>query len=185
MSSSRRKRRRSHALARYQKERQRNLLAQPGPLPVVLVLDHLKAGFNVPKIFRSAQAFGAREVHLIGIGPFDPAPAKGAMRSVPARFFEDFAESHRQLSEAGYGLYTLEPAGGMPLHLAELPERCAFVLGHEELGLSFDPSEYPGMGRLTIPLTGPMQSLNVSVAAAIVLYELSRRQQGINTQRSC
>jgi tRNA G18 (ribose-2'-O)-methylase SpoU len=174
MSSNRRKRRRSHA--RYDKERQRNLLAEPGPLPVVLVLDHLKAGFNVPKIFRSAQAFGAREVHLIGIGPFDPAPAKGAMRAVPARFFDDFAESHRQLSDDGYRLYTLEPSGGTPLHLAELPERCAFVLGHEELGLSFEPSQYPDIGRLSIPLTGPMQSLNVSVAAAIALYELSRRQ---------
>ncbi|MFO7593918.1 MAG: TrmH family RNA methyltransferase, partial [Pseudomonadota bacterium] len=82
---------RRNALKRYEKHRRRNLLAKPGEQPFVVVLDHLKAGFNVPKIFRSAEAFGAHEVHLIGIGPFDPAPAKGAFKKVPARFHEDFA----------------------------------------------------------------------------------------------
>ncbi|MDH4007534.1 MAG: hypothetical protein OEU35_05690, partial [Desulfuromonadales bacterium] len=62
---------------RYNKERQRNILARPGAHQFVLVLDQLKAGFNVGKIFRSAEAFGAGAVHLVNIGPFDPAPAKG------------------------------------------------------------------------------------------------------------
>ncbi|MEW8013730.1 MAG: hypothetical protein AB2807_02755 [Candidatus Sedimenticola endophacoides] len=43
----------------------------------MIVLDHLKAGYNVPKIFRSADAFGAAAVHLINIGPFDPPPPRG------------------------------------------------------------------------------------------------------------
>ena len=47
------------ALLRYTKQRQRNLLAEPGVHDFVLVLDHMKAGFNVAKIFRSAEAFGA------------------------------------------------------------------------------------------------------------------------------
>lgn len=46
-------------LTRYRKERQKNVLAKPGPHEIALVLDQLKAGFNVPKIFRSAEAFGA------------------------------------------------------------------------------------------------------------------------------
>jgi len=49
---------------------------------------------------RSAQAFGAREVHLIDLGPFDPAPAKGAFKAVPPRFFEDFAECYRYVAGA-------------------------------------------------------------------------------------
>jgi len=176
MTSKARKRRgRLDALQRYERERRRNLLAQPGAFPFVVVLDHLKEAFNVPKIFRSAQAFGARAVHLIGIGPFDPAPAKGAFRAVPALFHDSFSESHQALRQEGYRLFTMEPAGGEPLYDADLPPRSAFIFGHEEAGLSFDPSDFAGIGRLTIPQSGPVQSLNVSVAASIAMYEYVRR----------
>jgi tRNA G18 (ribose-2'-O)-methylase SpoU len=178
MTSIRRKRfKRSQALQRYEKHRRRNLLAKPGPSAFVIVLDHLKAGFNVPKIFRSAQAFGAAEVHLINVDPFDPSPAKGAFRAVPARFFDEFDDSYRDLRGRGYSLFTLEPAGGSSLYECALPLRSAFVFGHEEVGLSFDPREFPDIRSLTIPQVGKVQSLNVSVAASIVMYEHVRRHQ--------
>jgi tRNA G18 (ribose-2'-O)-methylase SpoU len=141
------------------------------------VLDHLKAGFNVPKIFRSAQAFGAQEVHLIDIGPFDPAPAKGAFKAVPARFYDSFADSYRRLRERSFKLFTLEPNGGTPLYECNLPENSAFVFGHEEIGLSFNRSDYPEIAGLTIPQGGAVESLNVSVAASIVMYEYVRRRR--------
>ncbi len=166
----------SQALRRYAKQRQRNLLAQPGERSFVVVLDHLKAGFNVPKIFRSAQAFGAHEVHLIDIGPFDPAPAKGAFKAVPARFFDAFVDSHRALRERGYQLFTLVPSEGAHICECDLPDQSAFVFGHEEMGLSFDPADYPDIRSLTIPQSGLVQSLNVSVAASIVMYEYVRRR---------
>ena len=177
MTSRRRNREyRSQALRRYTRQRQRNLLAQPGEQPFIIVLDHLKAGFNVPKVFRSAQAFGAREIHLIDIGPFDPAPAKGAFKAVPARFFDTFAESCQVLKELGYVPFTLEPAGGTPLCGCDLPQRSAFVFGHEEIGLSFKPEDYPDMRTLTIPQSGVVESLNVSIAASIVMYEYVRQR---------
>lgn len=166
---------RNQALLRYRKHRNRNLLAEPGRHPFVLVLDHLKAGFNVPKIFRSAEAFGATEIHLINIGPFDPAPAKGSFRRVPARFFEDFASSYRNLEARGYRLYVLEADRGEPVMTADFPPQSAFVFGHEEHGLSFDPATYPDIGRLSIPQFGRVESLNVSVAASILMYEYVRR----------
>jgi tRNA G18 (ribose-2'-O)-methylase SpoU len=113
---------------------------------------------------------------LIDIGPFDPAPAKGAFQAVPARFFDDFAESYRSLKESGYELFTLEPIGGTPLCACDLPEKSAFVLGHEEMGLSFARSDYPDVCSLTIPLSGAVESLNVSVAASIAMYEYVRRR---------
>jgi len=177
MTSRRRNREyRSQAMRRYTKQRQRNLLAQPGEQPFIIVLDHLKAGFNVPKVFRSAQAFGAREVHLINIGPFDPAPAKGAFKAVPARFFDTFAESYEVLKALSYVCFTLEPGGGAPLCECGLPERSAFVFGHEEMGLSFKPEHYPDMRSLTIPQSGIVESLNVSIAASIVMYEYVRQR---------
>jgi tRNA G18 (ribose-2'-O)-methylase SpoU len=176
MSNAKRKRfDRTQALRRYEKHRCRNLLARPGPSPFVLVLDHLKAGFNVPKIFRSAEAFGAAQIHLVGIGPFDPAPAKGAFKKVPARFFDDFPESYGALRQEGYSLFCLAPEGGETLTDSRLPLRSAFVLGHEETGLSFSLSDFPDVRPLTIPQLGVVQSLNVSVAASIVMYEYVRQ----------
>jgi len=159
---------------RYAKERQKNVLARPGCHEFVLVLDRLKPGFNVAKIFRAAEAFGAHAVHLIDIGPFDPAPAKGSFRKVPARFHADFAACHAQLRATGYTLFALDPDGATPLPATPLPRRSAFILGHEEFGFSFDRSAYPEIQSLAIPQFGSVQSLNVSIAAAVVMYEYVR-----------
>ncbi|BCR04551.1 hypothetical protein DESUT3_16200 [Desulfuromonas versatilis] len=162
-------------LLRYGKERQRNLLARPGVHDYVVVLDSLKPGFNIPKVFRSAEALGAREVHLIDIGPFDPAPAKGSFRKVPARFHDNFQGCWDALRAQGYDLFLLDPAGENPLPATALPGKSAFVFGHEEWGFSFDPANYPGLRRLAIPQYGQVQSLNVSIAASIVMYEYVRQ----------
>jgi tRNA G18 (ribose-2'-O)-methylase SpoU len=73
---------RRSAIKRFEKQKRANLLADPGVHEFVVVLDGLKAGFNIGKIFRSADAFGAFEVHVIGTSFFDPAPAKGSFKYV-------------------------------------------------------------------------------------------------------
>jgi len=167
---------RDQALQRYTKQRQRNLLARPGVHDFILVLDHMKAGFNVAKIFRSAEAFGAHEVHLVDIGPFDPAPGKGSFKKVPARFFDDFSQSHRDLVERGYTIYMLSAECECPLTASELPLKSAFVLGHEEWGHSFNPEDFPDVACLSIPQYGQIESLNVAVAASVVMYEYVRQR---------
>jgi len=170
-----RKENRRQRLLRYNKERQRNLLARPGKHAFVLVLDQLKAGFNIGKIFRSAEAFGAAAVHLVNIGPFDPAPAKGSFRKVPAVFHETFASCHASLAAAGYTFFLLEPNGATSLCATPFPRTSAFVLGHEEFGFSFNTRDYPEMLKLSIPQFGSVQSLNVSIAASVVMYEYLRQ----------
>jgi tRNA G18 (ribose-2'-O)-methylase SpoU len=159
------------AMKRYEKDRQRNILAKPGAHHFILVLDHLQAGFNVPKIFRSAEAFGAHEIHLINVDPFDPAPAKGAFRKVPAKFHDNISDCFAQLKARGYHLFTLEAEKGMALYKSELPEKSAFILGNEESGISFEYASYPEIACLSIPHFGVTESLNVSIAASIVMYE--------------
>jgi tRNA G18 (ribose-2'-O)-methylase SpoU len=166
---------RATMLARYERHRRANLLAEPGVHELVIVLDHLKAGFNVAKIFRSAQAFGAREVHLIGIGPFDPAPAKGALKAVPARFFDDFESAFRVLAEQDYRVFRFAADAGTALPQAVLPAKSAFVFGHEAFGCSFLPGGFPDIDTLRIPQYGRVESLNVSIAAGIAMYEYVRR----------
>lgn len=167
--------RRKQIEQRYHRNRQRNLLAQPGRHSFAFVLDNLKAGFNVPKIFRSVQAFSGAEIHLVNIGVFDPAPAKGAFRKVPARFHDSFDQAYQALKKAGYTLYALTADGDDSLPRTSLARKSAFIVGNEEFGLSFDPADYPGIRTLAIPLAGEMESLNASVAAAIVMYEYVRQ----------
>lgn len=169
-------RRGSKQIARaYQKDRNRNLLAQPGPHQCVIVLDKLKPSYNVAKIFRSAEAFGAHAVHLIDIGPFDPSPAKGSFRKVPARFHETFADCYASLTEQGYELRVFAADAEASLMTAKLPRKVAFVFGNEEFGFSFDPTDYPGIGTVSIPQFGDVESLNVSVAASVAMYEYLRQ----------
>ena len=175
LSPAARREKRSQAMARYNKYRQRNVLAKPGCHDIILVLDNLKGGFNVPKIFRSAEAFGVHEVHLVNIPPFDPAPSKGAFRKVPARFHERFRDCHEDLVERGYRLFALEPGCACQLHATTFPAKSAFIMGHEEFGMSFDKDAYPDIECLSIRQFGITESLNVSVAASIVMYEYARQ----------
>jgi tRNA G18 (ribose-2'-O)-methylase SpoU len=198
-----RKKYREQLLRRYERQRQRNRLARPGRHAFIVVLDHLKAGYNVAKIFRSAEAFGAAEVQLIDIGPFDPAPSKGAFKQVPARFPASFDDSYRDLTGRGYRLFYLVPgpdvsaqATGVPsdsgtdhaaaegrpgieapqwLTAVRFPRLSAFVLGHEERGLSFEPRAYDGLSGIRIRQFGQVESLNVSVAASLAMYEYTRQ----------
>lgn len=147
----------------------------PGPFPYVFVLDRLKAGFNVPKVLRTANVLGAREVHLVGIGIFDPSPAKGGFRHTRTRVFDDARASLAALRAEGYTLWALHARGDDVLGHVELPERSAFIVGHEEWGLSFDPETEPGVRTLRIPQYGLVRSLNVSIAASLAAFEWTRQ----------
>jgi tRNA G18 (ribose-2'-O)-methylase SpoU len=94
---------------------------------------------------------------------------------VPARFHETFDACYQALCERGYTLFTLEPECGDALSDVALPTKSAFILGHEEVGISFDRNDYPAVRCMHIPQFGRMESLNVSVAASIVMYEYVRR----------
>lgn len=149
--------------------------AQPGTQELRIVLDHLKPDFNVGKIFRCADAFGVREVILVGIPWFDPAPAVGSFKHVKARFFDGFAAAYAALRAEGVEMFNLEVEADLALPGAELPKPCALILGNEGVGQSFTRADFPGVGALRIPQWGRAQSLNVSVAAALGMYEYSRR----------
>ncbi|TNF50737.1 MAG: TrmH family RNA methyltransferase, partial [Deltaproteobacteria bacterium] len=101
----------------------------------------------------------------------------GSFRKVPAVFHETFAECYAQLSEQGYCFFLLCPDDATSLCAAKLPQKSAFILGHEEFGFSFDLVEYPDLQKLTIPQFGSVQSLNVSIAASVVMYEYVRQWQ--------
>ena len=166
------------AIKRFEKQKRANLLAECGVHQMIIVLDHLKPAFNIGKIFRSADAFGAYEVHVIGTRFFDPSPAKGSFKYVPARFHDDFESCYTQLRRRHYAMYTLEPADGEKLSNVKLPAKSAFIFGNEEFGISFSKEDFKELKSLKIPQFGRVQSINVSVAASIVMYEYIRQHGG-------
>lgn len=162
--------------SRFALAKRKNMVSgEAGIHSCILVLDGLKPDFNIGKIFRTADAFSVREIHLVGIDFFDPEPAKGSVRWVQFFQHENFAACYQSLNKDDYAWITLEPGQGRLLGREPLPEKVAFVLGHEEFGFSFDRSDYPQISSLSISQWGHVQSLNVSVAAAIVIYEFTRQ----------
>ncbi len=159
----------------FRKQRNANLLAERGIHDCIVVLDGLNPGYNIGKIFRSAEVFGVRQVHVINTPVFNTAPGKGAFKRVPAKFYDNFAASYHQLIAEGYTIYALYPDERHFLHRQKLARKAAFVVGHEENGLSFRPAQYAGVMPLAIAQFGKTESLNVAVAASICLYEYVRQ----------
>ncbi len=167
---------RNWAEKQYEKHRRHNVLfAQPGIHKIIIILDNLKPSFNIGKIFRSADAFGVHEMHLIGTDYFPTKSAKGSFKWVPAYFHQSFDSCYAVLRERKYSFYILEPTSDMSIDQLELSERSAFIFGHEEHGISFERSDYPDLTEVSVPQYGKVESLNVSIAASIVMYEYLRQ----------
>lgn len=156
--------------------------AKPGVHQFVLVLDCLKPDFNVGKIFRTAETFGAHEVMLSGIEWFDPGPGVGSFKKVPSKFFKNFADCKAELLGRGYQIFALAPGAGEALGKVAFPLKTALVLGNEGVGLSFDSQATQGVTPLRIAQYGQSQSLNVSVAASIAAYEYVRQHGSLEQE---
>src|SRR6478736_4222467 len=109
-------------------ERQRllnRLYAKPGAFPYVFILDHLKVDFNIGKIIRSAEAFGAKSVDVVGTSFFDPMPAKGCMKRVPWTMRKTFHESYDRWTQEGYTLFAFDVDATVNIHEAQFPDKSA------------------------------------------------------------
>lgn len=145
---------------------------------IVLVLDHIEDPHNLGAILRSADVFSAQLVVM----PERRAAKEtdtvarssaGASAYVPVATVSNLARALESLKEAGYWAYAAD-MGGQSLPEASLPLRVALVLGAEGSGVSRLLKERCD-GILSIPQHGHVESLNVSVAAGVFLYELRKR----------
>jgi 23S rRNA (guanosine2251-2'-O)-methyltransferase len=157
-------------------------LAEVTGAPLLLALDQITDPHNLGALLRSAEAFGAGGVLVPSArsAPVTEVVAKaacGALESIPM-VESNLAQALDKLKKAGYWVVGLEGTGKVPL--AEVPacEKTVLVLGSEGAGLrDLVRSKCDYLAKL--PMVGKMESLNVSVAGGIALYELSiKRQQG-------
>lgn len=154
-------------------------------VPLVAVLDNVRSLHNVGAVFRTADAFALAEVVLCGIACHPEAgqawpsdvhkTALGAEETVSYRYFRETSEAVRTLQCEGYTVLTIEQAEGSVM-LSDLQvdrnKKYAVVFGHEVFGVQQEVVDMAD-GCIEIPQFGTKHSLNVSVTAGIVLYELS------------
>jgi tRNA (guanosine-2'-O-)-methyltransferase len=141
---------------------------------LVLVLDRLYDPHNLSAILRTAEAFGLQRLFLSGACPegVNPLVSLGAERWITLRREPDAAGLARELQSAGYEVaVSVVSPDALPLEAYEPARPVALVMGNEHEGLG---PEWVGAAdaRITIPLVGFVRSLNVSVAAGILIAGL-------------
>lgn len=155
-------------------------LSPSGERRIVAVLDQVTDPHNEGAILRSAAAFGlcavvVQERHGAPESGALAKAASGALDLVPRIVVVNIARALEQLGRLGFWRIALTADGDEPLAGAAPPGDVAVVLGAEGMGLRRLVRERCD-GSAHLPMRGPMDSLNVSNAAAIAFYELSRQK---------
>ena len=151
-------------------------------LPVVVALDDIRSMSNEGSVFRSSDAFLIEKIILCGITAQPPhrdiqKTALGATESVEWEYIQDINEAVQGLKNSGYCIIGVEQTDSSVLLTnwkIDKSKKYAFVFGNEVNGIT--EKVLPLLDySLEIPQEGTKHSLNVSVAAGIVLFETYRQ----------
>lgn len=148
--------------------------------PIMVVLDNIRSMHNVGSVFRTADAFLIEGICLCGYTAQPPhrdihKTALGATETVDWMYFSTAVEAVQQLKQRNYKVFAIEQTEGsisLEKFHAEEDEKLAVVFGNEVEGVNNDVLKICD-GSIEIPQFGMKHSLNISVAAGIILYKLS------------
>lgn len=151
--------------------------------PVIAVLDNIRSMHNVGSVFRTADAFLVEAIFLCGYTPQPPhrdinKTALGATESVDWMYFATTVDAVTELRANGYKVYAVEQTEGsisLQNFASSVSEKIAVIFGNEVDGVHNDVLPLTD-GCIEIPQLGMKHSLNISVAAGIVLWEIIRGQ---------
>jgi len=145
-----------------------------------IVLENIHDPHNVSAILRTCDAAGIPKVSLVyNIEPFPKIGKKSsasAFKWIEREKYKTVEECYKQLRAEGYKIYASSISeGAKDLYEIDFTEKSAIVMGNEHRGVS---KEAEGLAdeKFYIPMHGMVQSLNVSVSAAITIYEALRQR---------
>ena len=150
--------------------------------PIVVVLDNIRSMNNVGSIFRTCDAFNVEKLHLCGITACPPhkeitKTALGATESVDWEYSEDVEQLVRRLKEEGYAILIVEQVDqSQMLDQFSFKQygKVALIVGNEVFGV--DDRLLPLCDTaIEIPQFGTKHSLNVTIAAGIVIWEAAKQ----------
>jgi tRNA G18 (ribose-2'-O)-methylase SpoU len=149
---------------------------------IIIVLENIRSMQNVGSVFRTADAFLIESVLLTGFTPQPPhrdihKTALGATETVAWKYFQHTSEALQSISEKNYDVYAIEQvAESISLeNMNHNPDAgMILIFGNEVSGVEQSTLTLC-KGCIEIPQLGMKHSLNVSVAAGIVLWEFTRK----------
>ncbi len=150
---------------------------QPG---MTVVMEDIHDPHNVSAMLRSADAVGMMEVQLLYAIEVFPKIGKKSSSSankwIARRQFKSVENCYGKLHDEGYVIYATHMGKkSKSLYELDLTKKVAFVFGNEHRGVSTEAAKHSDENFL-IPQVGMIQSLNVSVACAVTLYEAFRQR---------
>jgi TrmH family RNA methyltransferase len=150
--------------------------------PLLIVLAGVQDPGNLGTILRSAEAFKATGVISLP-GTVNEWNAKVVRSSAGSVFRLPLIhatpeECFTALREAGARVLTTSVSNATPVHEANLTGPVAFLIGNEGGGVPAETAEHADSS-VTIPCSGPVESLNAAVAASVLLYETSRQRDAV------
>src|SRR5579875_752421 len=156
---------------------------QSQKIPIIVVLENIRSAYNVGSVFRTADAFLIEAIYICGYTAYPPhkeikKTALGADETVNWKQFKNIGEAFDEIRNLNYKIYAVEQAVDSYKLQAisyERDEKIAIVFGNEVTGVEQSTIEQCD-GCIEIPQLGMKHSLNISVAAGIVLWELVRNR---------
>ena len=146
---------------------------------LVVLLDGVEDPHNLGAIIRTAHAAGAGSIVIperraVGITDVAAKAAAGALEHLPVVRVTNINRALEDLKKRGFWIYGLDERGTTDYDRADYAQPTAFVLGGEGKGLHEQVRKHCDL-LVRIPMAGKISSLNVSVAAGVVLFDWKRR----------
>lgn len=150
--------------------------------PVIIVLDNIRSLHNIGSVFRTADAFRIEALYLCGISGTPPnkeihKTALGSTESVSWKYFDKTLDAISFLREKNIAVYAVEQAEGS-ISIEEFSpsfaKPLALVFGNEVNGVDDEILQHID-GCIEIPQFGTKHSLNISVSAGIVIWEIFQK----------
>jgi len=158
-----------------------------GKTPIIIVLDNIRSLHNVGSVFRTADAFLVEAIYLCGITAVPPnkdiqKTALGATESVNWKYFKTALEALNELKANQYKVLAIEQAENsifLTDYTCDANEKLAVIFGNEINGVEQELINLSD-GCIEIPQHGTKHSLNISVSAGIVIWDLFWKLRGFN-----